>query len=224
MDALEEATAVLRSAEQQLRSILVKSAEEGNYDHLPRIAEWAKFLSATLGGQPVTGLTAFQPKTILQHPPENGVHERAAGGVDSPPAVPTPKVITGRRKKGRRGKAAKDGYPQFVREGDSLVKIGWSKSEGKTYEHKAPRGVLRALVQALVRSGSGGARFTVEALLPLKEIAGGSDIPDYQTYLTLAWLRSAGLVIQHGRQGYSLPPGSDLERESERRWGELRTR
>jgi hypothetical protein len=224
MDALEEATAVLRSAEQQLRSILVRSAEDGNYDHLPRIAGWAKLLSATLCGRPEIELSAFQPQTILQDPPDNGVQDRTTGAVASPPVVTTRKVIAARRKKGRRGKSSKTGYPQFVREGDSLVKIGWSKSEGKTYEHKAPRSVLRTLVQALVRVGAGGARFTVESLLPLKVAAGEPDIPDYQTYLTLAWLRSAGLVIQHGRQGYSLPPGSDLERESERRWGELKTR
>jgi hypothetical protein len=218
MDPLEEATAALRAAEQQLRSILVKAAESGDYDHLPRIAGWARLLSATLGGQPVAELPPVQP------PSDNGVHERAAEVTARSPATGARRVQASRRKQGRRSRAAKEGYPQFVREGDSLVKIGWSKSEGRTYEHKAPRGVLRALVQALVRVGSGGERFTVEALLPLRDTAAGSDIPDYQTYLTLAWLRTVGLVTQHGRQGYSLPAGSDIERESERQWAELKAR
>jgi hypothetical protein len=118
----------------------------------------------------------------------------------------------------------KSEYPKFVREGDSLVKIGWSKREGKPYEHRAPRGVLRALVQALARVGSGGERFTVEGILPLKDAADNSDIPDYQAYLTLAWLRSTGLITQHGRQGYSLPNAEELERQSEQLWGNLTAR
>jgi hypothetical protein len=84
--------------------------------------------------------------------------------------------------------------------------------------------VLRALVQALTGIGAGGDRFTVEPLLPLKDTTSNGDIPDYQAYLTLAWLRSAELVTQHGRQGYSLPDGSNLERDAERKWAELKTR
>ena len=42
MGALDEASAVLRAAEQNLRIILVKAAEGGDYDHLLQIAEWAK--------------------------------------------------------------------------------------------------------------------------------------------------------------------------------------
>jgi hypothetical protein len=224
MDALEEALAVLRATEQQLRSILVKAAESGDYDHLPRIAEWARFLSVTVSGQPFAQVSPLQSHPPRQPSSGNGDHEQAGEVTPRVSAATSQRGKAGRRKKGRRTRAAKEGYPQFVREGDSLVKIGWSKSEGKTYEHKAPRGVLRALVQALVRAGSGGERFTVEELLPLKDSAGGSDIPDYQTYLTLAWLRTVGLVTQHGRQGYSLPPDSNLERESDRQWAELKAR
>lgn len=130
----------------------------------------------------------------------------------------------GRRKKQGRGNKAKAEYPRFVREGDSLVKIAWSKSEGKPYEHRAPKGVIRALVQALSRAGAGGQRFTMEPLLPLKDPTDRSGIPDYQSYLTLAWLRSVGLIVQHGRQGYSLPEDVDLEQECARQWSELKPR
>lgn len=105
-----------------------------------------------------------------------------------------------------------------------MVKIGWSKSEAKTYEHKAPRAVLQALLRALIRVGAAGKRFTVEGLLPLKDSASNSEIPDYQTYLTLAWLRNVNLITQHGRQGYSLLPDFDLEQESNRHWDQLDTR
>lgn len=65
-------------------------------------------------------------------------------------------------------------------------------------------------------------RFTVESLLPHRD--SGSDIPDDQTYLVLAWLRSIGLVTQHDRQGYSQPADASRGREAERHWGELATR
>lgn len=224
MDALKEATAALRSAEQQLRSIIAKAAEGGDYDHLSRIAEWAKLLSVTLNGQPVTEPERIQLEAIPMPPSGNGVLPRPATARDRSPATVARKAKAGKRRKAGRSKTANADYPQFVREDESLVKIGWSKSKSKTYEHKAPRSVLRALVQALIRVGSGGERFTVDGLLPLKDTASSSEIPDYQTYLTLAWLRSVDLITQHGRQGYSLLPGKDLERESERFWGQLNTR
>jgi hypothetical protein len=121
----------------------------------------------------------------------------------------------------KRGKAE---YPKFLREGESLVKVGWSRREGKPYEHKAPQSVLLALIQALIQVASGGKRFTTEGVFPLKHLTDYSDIPDYQAYLTLAWLRSAGLIVQHGRQGYSLQEGVDLVRESDRLWNDLPAR
>ncbi len=51
----------------------------------------------------------------------------------------------------------------------------------------------------------------MEENLPLKDPADGTEIPTYQVYLCLAWLRQAKLVEQHGRQGYSLPSSAHLE-------------
>jgi hypothetical protein len=231
MGAHEQALGVMMAAEEKLRAILVQAAAAGDYDHLPQIAEWAKLLTKLLGGRTPAELAPEPLPAPLPEPPKeeqlvpsgNGVHQT----VDTEPiAVQTRsprKVKASRSKKPKRAKAAKGGYPHFVRDGESLVKIGWSKSEGRPYEHKAPHGVLRALVQALVRDGADGKRFTVEPLLPLTDAA-GLDIPDYQAYLALAWLRSIGLVLQHGRQGYSLPENSNLERDSVRQWNALTTR
>lgn len=105
-----------------------------------------------------------------------------------------------------------------------MVKIGWSKHDRKTYEHRAPRRVLDAFVQAVVRAGAGGERFAMGGILPLKDTVNSSDIPDYQAYLTLAWLRDSGLLAQHGRQGYSLLPDTELPREAARLWAALTAR
>ena len=61
--------------------------------------------------------------------------------------------------------------------------------------------------------------FTMEDVLPLFDADSGREVPSYQAYLVLAWLRSAGVVVQHGRQGYSLEKGTDLDAVVERQWG-----
>ena len=53
----------------------------------------------------------------------------------------------------KRGKSAE--YPKFVRQGDSLVKIGWSKKDRTEYEHKAAGPATKPLADALVRLGKG---------------------------------------------------------------------
>jgi hypothetical protein len=113
-------------------------------------------------------------------------------------------------------------YPRFVREGDNLVKIGWSKSQKAEYEHKSPKRLLAVLSESL-RSAN-GKRIMMDKVLPLKDLVSGYAFPDYQSYVCLAWLRSAGLVIQHGRQGYSLPKGIELEKSAEALWAGLPTR
>jgi hypothetical protein len=228
MGAIDEATEVLRAAERKLRALIVQAAEQGDYDHLALFAEWAKQVSAILDGPTTPAPPAdpdrdgdeplavqpsnwFQPRAALPRGRSAGSRASTAGG-----------GMRGRRT--RKSKRKSPDYPKFLREGETLVKVGWSKRERKTYEHKAPRSVLQALVEALTRAGSGGERFTTENLFPLRDPADRSEIPDYQAYLTLAWLRGNGLLVQHGRQGYSLPEATDLTREIDQLWNSLPTR
>ena len=46
--------------------------------------------------------------------------------------------------------------------------------------------------------------------MPVPDSAGG-EIPSYQVYLTLAWLRHVGAVEKKGRSGYVLRSGLDLD-------------
>jgi hypothetical protein len=95
----------------------------------------------------------------------------------------------------------KQSYPRFRRDGDMLVKIGWSKSGRSEYEHKAPRAVVGILIDAIAETKT--KRFSTEALFPLRANDGAA-IPDYQSYLCLAWLGDIGAVERDGRQGYRL--------------------
>lgn len=125
-----------------------------------------------------------------------------------------------RRKTRRPGKrkAKNANYPKFRLDRDELVKIGWSKKQNAEYRHKAPKAVVLSVVDGLQKRGAAGERFTLEELLPFRDRETQAELPSYQTYLTLAWLRQEHLVVQHGRQGYSLRTETNLMDAIEERW------
>lgn len=234
METLKQASEVIRAAEERLRELISEAAARAEYDQLPQLADWAKQLGAIVAGPQAV------PSVLV--PPG----DRAAGAITHSPgpeselplAVPfrpqrelarQPRPTRSSPRKGGRTRKKGHGtrkvgeYPKFLRDGDSLVKIGWSKKEKATYEHKAPRRILTALAGALEKTGRGGKRFGFEELLPLPDPDGG-EIPSYQAYLALAWLRAENLLTQHGRQGYSIPDGTDLTTLITERWEELTAR
>jgi hypothetical protein len=115
----------------------------------------------------------------------------------------------------------KGSYPKFLRDGESILKLGWSKTAKAEYEHKAPKPVLMRLIAALAKLAATKKRFAMDEVLPLKESATGSDIPAYQAYVCLAWLRAVGVVTQHGRQGYSLAKKGAIDVRVEEFWRQL---
>lgn len=135
----------------------------------------------------------------------------------APTVAPDKKPAT----EGAKKAASRSAYPRFVRRGDQLVKIGWSKREKSEYEHKTPRQAALVLARAATEAGKDGRIFQINALLPLSDPKDGSEIPDYQVYLVIAWWRSAGLLDQHGRQGYSIPNANQLSRAVESAWTKL---
>jgi hypothetical protein len=235
METLKQATEVIRAAEERLRELISQAAARAEYDHLSQLADWAKQLGAmTAGPRPLPAVLAFPAGER-----DAGAIERSPGPVaELPLTAPikpsrelprAPRVVRSGRKAGRTRKKSRPtrkagDYPKFLREGESLVKIGWSKKEKATYEHKAPRRVLTALVGALEKTGRGGKRFSFEDLLPIADPDGGGEVPSYQAYLALAWMRTEALLTQHGRQGYSIPDGIDLSELINTRWEELTTR
>ena len=94
-------------------------------------------------------------------------------------------------------------YPRFERDGGRLIKIGWSKKSREEYEHRASREVAQAFARALWNAMEPGKTFAMEEVLPVRDSA-GDELPDYQSYLSLAWLRSEGAIEKLGRDGYVL--------------------
>jgi hypothetical protein len=113
------------------------------------------------------------------------------------------------------------GYPRFEREGDKLVKIGWSKKSREEYEHRAPRDAVVAFAQHLGESVSDGQVFAVEDLMPVRAVNGDDEIPAYQVYLTLKWLQDIGAVEKQGRDGYVLRNRALSEGGLDEYWGGL---
>jgi len=111
-------------------------------------------------------------------------------------------------------------YPRFKREDNTLVKIGWSKSDRSTYEHRSPRDVLDRLVAAAKAVQVPDQRFTTEDLMPLHDEQ-GNELPSYQAYLCLAWIVSVGILEKHGRQGYTVAAAGDLDAAVESAWQQL---
>ena len=156
-------------------------------------AELAGELSRLLGG-----VTPDAPPTSSP-PPDDARGTEAVSARHAAPDRPSRRAKASDKYKGAAGK-----YPIFYRDGDTLVKVGWSKSQNGEYEHRAPRRAAEALVKA-VAAGGHGQLFGMDAVLPLSDAA-GEDLPSYQVYLALAWLRDQNAVTRHGRDGYALDP------------------
>lgn len=182
----------LKRCEDELRKLAAEAAAEGDYDTLARLGSTARTISEIARDWQ----TAPQDQTTADAVmPSSG---QSTGGGPS------------RGRAGRSG--ASRGYPRFMRRGDELVKIGWSKSDRKEYQHRAAHNLLVALRQALLDSSKRRKLFTMD-LLERQSSANGA--PGYQAYVWLAWLRSEGLVKQHGRQGYSVLKPATFDRDVE---------
>ncbi len=90
-------------------------------------------------------------------------------------------------------------YPTFARDGNQLVKTGWSRKTRKEYKHRVTESAVSAVVSALRDFGATG--FSMEDLTPVQN-EDATVLPSYQVYLVVAWLRACGAVTKAGRGGY----------------------
>jgi hypothetical protein len=221
MDSTTIGRQIIRRAETELRRVLADAASRGEYDSVPVLTSWAKHLNA---------LAAAEPGTQVATTPEAKAPARSP--VPSVPVsaeAPKKKASGGRRKKkatrqARRASGGKPGYPKFVREEDRLVKIGWSKGKKATYEHKVERRSLETVVARIARVAEHKRKFVVDDLGDFESCRGESEVPVYQVYLCIAWLRTSGLIEQHGRAGYSVGNREDFAQAVEEAWKRLDVR
>lgn len=200
----KEARRVLVECEQGLRRLVAEAAKEGDYSAIEQIAGWAKLVgSLAADGEAGTGNIPAAPEVAQ---PDSAA--RYIGPVRGSTA-------------GRRGRPAAGEYPKFFRRGDDLVKVGWSKKGRREYSHRAPRSAVDAVAVAIRRVGAKGKMFNGDALLPLQD-GSGSDVPVYQAYVALAWLKQLGILNQHGvRSGFTLVDPASIDHMISASWPTL---
>jgi hypothetical protein len=213
MNIIAEASRVFSTAEKSLRELMQKAISDAEYRDLPALAKMAEQLASL----------AARASQESGHAPEPAPSAApVAPRRRKPPSASAPPPP--RKRKARplaRVRSSKSGYPKFRRTDDTLVKAGWSKMAKKEYEHRAPRTAVEAVMKSVSGAGAKGAVFTVDALNPVHDPNDQSEVPTYQVYLAIAWLRTEGILRQHGREGYSLLVSGNPEKTVEERWTAL---
>jgi hypothetical protein len=187
MGNIQDARGILSDAETSLRQLMESALREQRYADVGEIAGLADGIARLLQGR----IGAQQ-----QVPQTSPVTAMANIPVTASSLVPR-----------RSSKSPTSEYPRFERDDDKLVKIGWSKKNKATYEHRAPHEAIIAFGRHLSGNVTEGKVFAVEDLLPVPDVANGGEIPAYQVYLMLAWLQHVGAIAKKGRDGYVLRRG-----------------
>jgi hypothetical protein len=213
MDIELQAKSAIRETSRRLEELLEIALSEKRYRELGAVSSLAQAIAAIVQGFDIEGVVASHdgskvhasassdhPSTVEQLDPSSKKQKSESL------SAPNPKIDVV--------------FPQFRVDGDKLVKIGWSKKDKRTYEHRAPRdGVfqLAATLEARVRPGT---PFKMEHFVPL-QVGKGEELPTYQTYLALAWFRSLGIVEELGKMGYRFDEGALSKRRIQSYWTKL---
>lgn len=188
---------ILREAQTRLRSLMETALGEHRYGDLADIAPLAEGLANLLSTSSGTQVD----ETALPVPLEKPVATK------SERPSPARKTIE---------------YPYFLRDGDKLVKVGWTKKDKREYEHRAPKEVVFKMAAAL-NARSPGSLVTMDSLLPLT-LDDATNAPSYQAYLALAWFRAEGVVVARGKEGYAFEAGALDSKNIQRLWKELKAK
>ena len=218
MSVLSEARGIFVDAETRLRELLSRAVAAADYGALARLTELAREM-ARIAAELGTMESDSAPVGPLREP----LREAEAGRPGNGRQVRYGTADAGRPiARGYRTPASRNEYPRFLRNGNELVKIGWSRKKRGEYVHKAPRAAVDALLRAIAARQSGARLFTADELFshdrPLKDPATGQEWPAYQAYVALAWLRAVGVVRAHGRRGYSIVSKEPLPQAVEAAW------
>ena len=208
MDTTQDAQRVLRDAETALRTLMEQGLKQQRYADVAEIARLADGLARLLHRQ--------SPTVPPQGDSTIPAQKASKAKVQSPSSkLKPPEPDSSKRKK------KKNEYPRFERDGERLIKVGWSKKNKEAYEHRAPRGAVIAFARHLASQVEPGQVFTMDDLFPVPDVVTGDEVPAYQAYLTLAWLRNADAIEKKGRDGYVLRMDSIADGGLDQLWDHL---
>ena len=184
MSRLKAGLLAVSEAENLVRRLISEAAADNEYADVISLAEMADGLRRLGAG-------------VHAAPPE--IAESSNAAKQRKTLVQKPKKAS---RKPNQKNAVKSVFPRFERDGDRLVKIGWSKRQRSAYEHRAPKHAVLACARRIAGLARPGAIFVVDAMVPTTDPSEGGEVPAYQVYLVVAWLRSLSLIKKKGRDGY----------------------
>jgi len=191
----EEIKRIIGNAEEALRQVIVRAAENGDYrgvDTARAIAVKIHELKMQLEDSSALPTVAKEKATKV------GKSQRGT-------------------KKSKRNKGRKSGYPKFEVKKGMLIRIGWSKKQKREYTHKVPKVVFDVTVKAMARvAKSGAGPFMAEEVIERVNELSTEAIPSYQVYVVIGLLRMCSCIKQIGREGYSIP--ENIEKVAENAW------
>lgn len=210
MKTKEKAAGLVRELEAKLQGLLAEAAKAADYEGALFVTSLARSV-----GELAAGVERGETPNLA---PRDGCSRDTGGRTDTPVplAVAKPRAKsagssrTSRKKRSRRGKRrAKREPPRFFWRGGHLVKVAHSKKSGD-YSHRTPEKELWFVIRAVSRLGVENRLFTAEAMMEAVS-TDGQEVPSYQAYLVLSWLRQEALIEPEGRQGYRVVAGDSLE-------------
>lgn len=205
MTSVQRLKQLIADLDEAARREIASAASEGRFDELPSLAPLAKEIAA------LATRWGLRP-----------LSERPATPIQEEPVSPSVKVETSPKAPKAADRLKKTDYPRFLREKQDLVKLGWSPREKGPYEHRVPKTRVDAVVAAVASRGKSGHRFAMEEIPEaLAGTKGAEAIPSYQVYAVVSWLKWAGMVIQHGRQGYTVVRPQTFASSIESAWQSL---
>ena len=208
---MNAAISVVTDAESRVRALIKRALDEQRYQDVAEVAAVADAL-ASISKRVPTDRRSQSHGTPNGFP--NARLDQFEADTETPSSPSTKRTAIAKKK---------DTYPRFERQGTTLVKVGWSKSDRKPYEHRAPKEAVLAFAMKVAKVGRGGIGFTMEDLLPVAN-EDGAEFPSYQAYLALAWLRQIGVVWRKGKDGYVILNDPFTEQDINRFWGHLEER
>ena len=187
---------VLHKAEADLREVMAKAAKAGDY----RAVDAARAAAVAVRN--------LQSKVGSVLRDEDSLDRGAAP--------------VGTRARSRQSQRSRLSYPKFLVSNNTLLRIGWSKKKSGEYTQKAPEGIVNVTVSALESlAASGAGPSTGEEIIGVANESASANIPSYQIYLVIGWLRDAGCIERLGREGYRIP--ENISAKAQAAWNESRT-
>ena len=219
MDTIQAAKQVILDAEVSLRDLISTALANQKYGEVKEIAELADRVAQLITSNNIQLSVSIPAK--VEEPPRPDYELTKQEPVPETRKLDLPPVVKARAVK-KRVVRRKPGYPKFVRDGDRLVKVGWSKKNKAEYEHRVPRDAVQGFLRHLDHMVEPAKVFEIESLFPVRD-SSGEEVPGYQIYVIVAWLREAGVIEKKGRDGYLMRDKSVLG-ETNELWNSLQPR